>query len=361
MKNSLRFLLSAAFVMSFFAFAFADATTTFYGYQWLRYDFQQYGGSYGSTTDTSNNTFLIPRTYLRWKIADPAAGYEGNITIDINNTNAGENFGNSIGAIDWASFLKFAYVDFTNIPFLSAYDARIRVGQQSVYFGTIDTWQYPAIESSIETVHNIVSPCDDGVSMVGKLPMGYGSYEAAVYNGTGYKDIAYDSTRNITDKAYDFSVRFTPIKEFYVRASYFHKLTSAFGATILGYNATALVAGGTLGPVEAFEEYVDCTDAGKYTAGSASGVSIGWESYLGITLTDLVELHLRIDTYDPDTRIHNNEQNTYIAGLNLNFMKNIVLQLDYELTENKFPFAGGAKDNNLTNNNQFISQLVWKW
>jgi hypothetical protein len=352
--------------MSFFAFAFADATTTFYGYQWLRYDFQQYGGSYGSTTATSNNTFSIPRTYLRWKIADPAAGYEGNITIDINNTNAGENSGKSMGvittgAIDWASWLKYAYVDFTNIPFLSAYDARIRAGQQSVYFGTIDTWQYPTVESSIENIHNIVSSCDDGVSLVGKLPMGYGSYEAAIYNGTGYKDTAYDSTQDITDKAYDFSIRFTPVNGFYARASYFHKLTSAFGAKTLGYNATAFVAGGTFGPVEAFEEYVDCVDASKYTAGSASGVSIGWESYLGITLTDLVELHLRIDTYDPDTRTHNNEQNTYIAGLNLNFMKNIVLQLDYELTENKFPFDGGARDNNLTNINQFISQLVWKW
>jgi hypothetical protein len=79
-----------------------------------------------------------------------------------------------------------------------------------------------------------------------------------------------------------------------------------------------------------------------------------------MNLTDLVELHLRIDTYDPDTKVARNEQNTYIAGVNLNLTKATVLQLDYELTENKFP-GSGAKDNNVTNNNQFISQIAWKW
>jgi hypothetical protein len=358
MKKALSFVLAAAFALSFFAFAFADVTTTFYGYQWLRYDYQAVGGSYGAPATGSNNTFSIPRTYLRWKVAGD--GYEGNITLDINNTNAGENSGKNMGAItmgsiDWASWLKYAYVEFNNIPYLSSIDAVIRAGQQAVYFGTIDTWQYPTVEKTIEDLHSFVSGCDNGVALVGKLPQGYGSYEAAIYNGTGYKDTAEDSTQDITDKAYDLSLNITPIAGLYVRGSYFKKLTNVFGSIAKNYSASAVVVGGATGPIEAFEEYVTCVGI----TGNV-GAAVGWESYLGMNLTDLVELHLRIDTYDPDTKVARNEQNTYIAGVNLNLTKATVLQLDYELTENKFP-GSGAKDNNITNNNQFISQIAWKW
>jgi hypothetical protein len=356
MKKALSFVLAAVFAVSFFVFAQADVTTTFYGFQWLRYDYQQYGGSYASTPSTSNNTFSIPRTYLRFKASDPDAGYEGNITMDINNTNNGE-----AGNIDWASWLKYAYVDFTKIPFLSDIGATVRAGQQAVYFGTIDTWQFPTIEKSIEDKNGVMNGCDNGVSIVGKIPSGFGTYQAAVYNGTGYKTIAYDSNQNITDKAYDLSVNLTPISNAYLRISYFHKLTNAINAMTQAYNATAIVLGGNAGPVEGFVEYLTANEGKNYVTGTSSGVIIGWESYVGVKLTDYLQMHLRVDTYDPDTRVHNNETNTYIAGFNVMLTKKTTLQLDYEFNGYKFPFAGGAKDNNITNNNQFISQLVWSW
>lgn len=373
MKKALSFILAAVFALTFFAFAFADVTTTFYGIQWLRYDYQVYGGSYGPATfaggNDSNNTFTIPRTYLRWKMAGD--GYEGNITLDINNTDGGENSGKNwskdlpgaltAGSIDWAIWVKKATVDFTNIPFLSSIDAAVRVGQQDVYFGTIDTWSYPTIEKAIEDKNGVISSADQGISIVGKMPQGLGAYELAVYNGTGYKTTALDSNQDITDKAYDISVLLTPIAGIYARASYYHRLTNPLGTKTYGYNASALVIGGASGPIEALVEYITANDASKYTAGSVSGVLTGWESYLGIKLTDMVQLVARIDTYDPDTRTHNNEVNTYIAGLNITLTNATVLQLDYQLDSNKFPFLGGAKDNNVTNNNQFLAQLVWKW
>jgi len=373
MKKVLSFVLAAVFALTFFAFAFADVTTSFYGYQWLRYDYQVYGGSYGPATDAggndSDNTFSIPRTYLRWKMSDPTAGYEGNLTLDINNTDSGENSGKNwskdlpgaitTGSIDWAIWVKNAYVDFTNIPLLSNIDALVRVGQQNVYFGTIDTWTYPTIEKSIEDKNGVISSADQGISLVGKIG-GWGGYEAAVYNGTGYKTIADDSNQDITDKAYDLSVLLTPFAGIYARASYYHRLTNPLGTKTYDYNASAVVVGAASGPIDAFVEYLTANDASKYAAG-ASGVLVGWESYLGIKLTNILQLHARIDTYDPDTRIHNNEVNTYIAGVNIDMTNATTLQLDYQLDANKYPFLGGAKDNNNSNNNQFLAQLVWKW
>ena len=237
----------------------------------------------------------------------------------------------------------------------------VRVGQQDVYFGTIDTWTYPTIEKAIEDKNSVISSADQGISLVGKLG-GWGAYEAAIYNGCGYKLLDYDANQDITDKAYDVSVLLTPIAGIYARASYYHKITTGFGAAkTLGYNASALVIGAASGPIDAFVEYLTANDASKYTAGSVSGVLVGWESYLGIKLTDMIQLHARIDTYDPDTRTHNNEVNTYIAGVNITMTNATTLQLDYQLDANKFPYLGGAKDNNNSNNNQFLAQLVWKW
>jgi hypothetical protein len=370
MKKAISFGLALAFVLTFFVAASAEPVSLFYGQQWDRYDYQVYGGSYAASTK-SNNTFTIPRTYLRYKLTDDSLGYEGNLTLDINNVNDGQNSkitvtgGNvtAAGGIDWAIWVKKASVDFKKIPFLSDIDAVIRVGQQDVYFGAIDTWQYPVIEKALEDKNGVVSSADQGIALLGKIPQGFGAYELAIYNGFGYKTTDNDATNgDITDKAYDASLLLTPIAGIYVRGSYFHKMTSIFNAKSMGYNATALVLGGASGPIEGFVEYVTDNIAKNYTAGSKSGVSVGVSGYIGFKLTDMVSLHLRMDEYNLDTRAKNDEINTYIAGVNLKLTPMTVLQLNYQLDANKFPSKfGGAGDNNLTNNNQFLSQLVWSW
>jgi hypothetical protein len=357
MKKALSATLAAVFVLSFFVFVSADVVTKFYGYEWLRYDYNVVGGSYAGSTG-SNNNFTIPRTYLRWKMTDESAGYEGNLTLDINNVNAGQATN-----IDWASWLKAASVDFTKVPFLSDIDALIRAGQQSVYYGTIDTWAYPVIEKAMEDKNGIVSSADQGIALVGKIPAGFGGYELAVYNGTGYKDVPNDGTSkgpNLTDKAYDASLLITPIAGLYARASYFHKVTSILNAhPTLGYDSTALVVGGATGPVEGFVEYVTLVDASKYSA-TASGVAVGVSGYIGIKLTDMVTLCGRVDTYNPDTTTKNDEKNMYTGGVNLKLNDKVTLQLDYQLDEYRYP-GHGANDNNNKNNNQWMSQIVWAW
>jgi hypothetical protein len=360
MKKGLSFVLVLAFALSCVAAVSAEPVAKFYGYDWLRYDYQVYGGSY-AVTPKSNNTFSIPRTYLRYKVADDAAGYEGNLTIDINNVNGGEVVvAGKGGSVDWASWVKNASVDFKKIPLLGDIDALIRVGQQNVYFGSIDTWQYPVIEKALEDKNGVVSSADQGISLIGKIPAGFGAYEVAVYNGTGYKTTAYDASQNITDKAYDASLLITPLAGIYVRGSYLHKLTNGIGAVTANYDATAAVLGGASGPIEGFVEYLVSDAAKNYVAGSKSGVAVGVSGYIGVKITDAISLHLRMDSYNPDTRAKNDEVNTYIAGANLKLTDATVLQINYQLDANKYP-GHGSGDNNLTNNNQFMTQLVWSW
>jgi hypothetical protein len=371
MKKAISMILAAAFVLSTALLVSAAVDTKFYGYEWLRYNYNVVGGSYSST---GSNYFSIPRTYIRWKFTDADTGYEGNLTIDINNTNAGQAVAavastitptNITGTIDWASWLKAAYVDFTKIPLLSDADMIIRVGQQSVYYGTIDTWAYPVIEKAIEDKQSIVSSADQGIALLGKIPMGFGSYELAVYNGTGYKDVPNDGTSkgpNLTDKAYDASLLITPLAGLYARASYFHKITSVLNAApTLGYNSTALVIGGATGPIEGFVEYVTLVNTANFKAGSQSGVSVGYSGYLGIKLTDMITICGRVDTYNKDTQVVRDDMNMYTAGVNLKLNDKITLQLDYQLDALKTPTNGGAKDNNVANTNQFMAQTVWAW
>jgi len=363
MKKAICVIFAAAILLSLTTFASAAVETKFYGYQWLRYNYNVTGGSYATA---GNNYFSIPRTYLRWKFTDADAGYEGNLTLDINNTNGGQGVTTTgvAGAIDWASWLKKASVDFTKIPFLSDIDALIRVGQQDVYFGTIDTWQYPVIEKAIEDKQSIVSSADQGIALIGKIPAGYGGYEMAIYNGTGYKDVPNDGTgaaANLTDKAYDASLLITPIAGLYARLSYFHKILSVLNAhPTLGYNSTAVVVGGATGPIEGFVEYVTLVNAKNYLAGTTSGVSVGVSGYLGIKLTDMFTLCGRVDTYNPDTQKKNDEKNMYTAGVNIKLADKITLQLDYQLDANRYP-GYGTGDNNLKNANQWMTQLVWNW
>jgi hypothetical protein len=362
MKKAIGSGLVLVFMFSFFAVVFAEPVSTFYGYQWLRYDYQVYGGSYGAVPAKSNNTFSIPRTYLRFKVADEAAGYEGNLTIDINNSNGGQGVTTTgvAGAIDWASWVKNGSVDFKKIPFLSDIDTVLRVGQQGVYFGAVDTWQYPVIEKAMEDKNGVVSSADQGIALIGKIPAGYGAYELGVYNGTGYKTTAFDAAQNITEKAYVGSLLFTPIAGIYVRGSFLHKSTNNIASSEAAYNATAIVLGGATGPIEGFVEYLTDNISKNYAAGSRSGVAVGVSGYLGVKLSDVVSVHLRADTYNPDTRVINDEVNTFIAGVNLKLTGVTLLQINYQLDKNVHTLHGAA-DNNKTNNNQLLTQLVWSW
>jgi hypothetical protein len=365
MKKVLGLVL--AFVLASFAVVFAEPVTTFYGYQWLRYENKVVGSGVDNKVDTS--MFSIPRTYLRFKVAD--TGYEGNITLDINNTANGEGVNttavtytatNVAGAIDWASWLKYASVDLTKVPGLEQIDAQLRVGLQKIYFGTIDTWEYPLIDKDPIDRAGIVSSADTGISILGRIPAGYGSYELAVYSGSGYKKLDTNA-----EKMYDASLLITPISGIYFRGSYVHNITSDLLATpTLDFNATSAVVGYGSGPFEGWTEYYTRFDRSK-TSASASGVLVGWASYVGLKLTDALQVNAMWMQNNPDTKVVRDDRNVWQFGVNYKLAGDaVLLQLGYELDQLKFPNNAAGKGNSTNdagtaNLNYIWSQIKWSW
>ena len=368
MKKVISFGLALVFVLSFFVIASAEPVVKFYGYQWLRYESKVVGSSVDNAIDTS--LFSIPRTYLRLKVTD--TGYEGNITLDINNVAGAQGVSQSFtavtytttavtGTIDWAAWLKYASVDFTKVPGLEQIDAQLRVGIQKVYFGTLDVWEYPLIDKEPVDRNGIASSADFGAAIVGRLPNGFGQYELAAFSGSGYKKIDTNA-----EKMYNASLLITPLPGIYMRGSYIHNITSALGAAVTkDFNATAAVVGYASGPIEGWTEYMTRFDASK-ASGSASGVLVGWSSYLGINLSDSIQLNAMWMQNNPDTKVVRDDRNVWQAGINYKLNEAVLLQFGYEVDQLKFPNNAVGKGNSTNdtgtaNLNYFWAQTKWSW
>ncbi|MCE5301042.1 MAG: hypothetical protein LLG37_09275 [Spirochaetia bacterium] len=352
MKKVTAVLAAMIVVLSFSAMASAAVDSKFYGYQWVRYQFYQEGAS--AVSLTASSTFSIPRTYLRWKVTDAELGYSGNLTLDVNMTKGGQEN----QKIDWAAWMKYGYVELTNIPMLKDADITVRLGQQKVYFGTIDSWEYPMIEKNIDDKLKVCSSADMGVALDGNIPGGWGNYQLALYNGIGYKNL--DSNM---EKAYNASLLVTPIPGIYVRGSYLQQITSALGMSgnsVKDKRATAVVVGGATGPIEGSVEYlVSCDDSAA--SASKTGVTVGVSTYLGVKVINPVSVHLRWDTWNPDTKAVRDEMNMIAVGTNVQLAgTGVVLQLNYQLEQPQFP-DGGSNNLMKKNKNTWTAQAVWNF
>lgn len=369
MKAAKRFGLAIVFMSAFFVFACAEPVTKFYGYQWLKYENKVVGSAVDNKVDLSS--FSVPRTYLRLKVTD--TGYEGNITLDINNTAGAQGVNTTVinitptvvtGSIDWAAWLKYASLDLTKIPGLEQIDAQLRIGIQKVYFGTLDTWEYPLIDKEPVDRAGIASSADFGVSIIGRLPAGFGSYELATFSGSGYKKLDTNA-----EKMYNASLLVTPLPGIYVRGSYIHNITSDLGAVhsaITDFNASAVVLGYASGPIEGWTEYMTRFDAKSAVAGLKSGVLVGWSSYLGVNITDAVQVNAMWMQNNPDTKVQRDDRNIWQLGVNYKLFDAVLLQFTYELDQLKMPvkaFGFGNSSNNTdsANLNYFWLQTKWSW
>ncbi len=325
-------LLIAVFFV-FTVFSMAAVETKFYGFQWIKYNL-----SYTGASQTSS-TFCIPRTYLRWKMKDAEMGWEGNLTLDVNNDQYGQEVTTtaSTGNLDWAAFIKHGYVVLNKIPLLSDAGISLKVGLQPTYYGVIDTWWSPLIERCVEDIRGVISAADQGIIIDGTIPAGFGSYQAGIYNGTGYRKMESDFEKMALAR-----VIITPIKEAYLRASYFRNIT---GGKLTA--STDFVIGGAVGPVDGFAEYV--VKAGDIT-------SIGWSGYLNYNITDPLSFMIRYDNWKADTRQANVQEHVYIAGINYKIMgENVLLQLNYQM--NNLSLGSGVN----TYKTQYLAQIKWSW
>jgi len=358
MKGQKMFLMVVA-IMAFFAVGlFAEVKTKFYGYQWLRYTDVILGADIQQDSGIS-----IPRTYLRWKMEDKDAGWVGEITLDILSEKGGQIVDTKTstttptsiaGKVDFAIWPKYAYVDFLNIPLLKDIDAKLRVGQQKNYFGTVELWEYPLIEKTITDLRKVISSADLGIALLGDLPEGYGQYELAMHNGSGYKNLEAN-----VEKQWTASLMILPLNGLMIRGSYMLNNSAAHGTAEKTKRASDFVVQYNVGilpiPVQVLGEYVVVTDPSNGGSGK-SGCSVGYMIYSQIDILEWLQLALRYDNWNPDTYKTNDELNLYIAGINIKINENNLLQLNYQLEQPQFGDYAPTK-----HKNTWMAQLKWSW
>jgi len=342
------------------------------GYQWDRY-----AATYTDRSETGSG-FSIQRTYITTQVK--GTDYEGRLTLDINNNQYGEIVNATAlpaqGSVDWAIWVKYGYADLTNLPCFKMADIKLRIGLQPVYFGEIDTWQYPTIEKTVEDILSLVSSGDQGMAVLGNLPMGYGDYQIEVTNGAGYKKVESNLGKQITG-----SINIIPISGIGIRYSYLSNNTGEDGLNAMGQPSAlfaanevqALELNYATGPIEG---YLEGVQSESKDSAATSGILQAVSAYLGVKVIDQAQVVLRYDETNPDTKGSKNLQsayapyNRYIAGVNYFLTKNCTLQFDYEMVQEKIK---GSKVNAISagplspigainsNANQLLAQLVWGW
>ena len=341
------------------------------GYQWDRYT-----ATYTDNSETGSG-FSIPRTYITTQLKSD--DYEGRLTLDINNNQYGEIVNAAAlpaqGSVDWAIWVKYGYVDLINMPEFKVADLKLRIGLQPVYFGEIDTWQYPTIEKTVEDLLSLVSGGDQGLAVLGNLPMGYGDYQIEFTNGAGYKKVENNDGKQITA-----SINIVPLPGIGIRYSYLSNNTGEDGLTygqpsklFAANEVEGLAINYSTGPIEG---YLQAIQAETKDSATTSGILQACSAYLGVKVIDQAQVVLRIDTINPDTKADKNlasgsaPYNRYIAGINYFIAKNCTFQLDYEMTQEKIkgskvnPITAGPLDSiaaNASNANQILAQMVWGW
>ena len=326
---------------------------SFNGYQWLRY-----------TAGYDNQKFIksafsVERTYITTKVK--ADDYEAELTLDMPNTQYGQVVNAAAvpaqGAVDWASWVKSAFVDFKTLPLLKEADIRIRLGVQKSYFGTIDTWSYQLIDKAMEDTLKVADSANQGIALIGTIPFGFGDYQVAMYNGNGYKKIEDNLGKMLMG-----SINVVPLVGISVRGSYAvnnigeNRWTDGAPDTKL-YQQTsrgAVVISLASGPIESYFEGLE--QQTKKATGK-SGILQGFSGYLGVKIMDPLQICLRFDTINPDTEVERDEYNVYYAGVNYKIQEKVLLQVNYQLTQEK---ASNYQAKAVTNN-LLMTQVKWEY
>jgi len=336
--------------LTFLAFFSADAKAEvemkFYGHQWLRYEYVFSGA------DPVSNSFYVPRTYLRMNVKDFDAGFEGYLTLDINNDKNGQKVTATASAdsVDWEIWVKYGYISLSKLPLLSDAGMTLQAGVIPVYFGVVGTWPYTVIEKAVEDRMKYMGSADQGIALSGKFPVNWGGYEAALYNGSGVKKMEDNA-----EKGYLFNVKVSPVQEVYAQVSFYRTLTNTHGSPAERYDTTAAVLGVKLGDFETFAQYV-VKNSSKDNIGGNSGTGEAYSALAVYNLGKKLSFAIRYDMRDPDTFARKDELNTFIAGVNFGIAGELaLLQLNYQLDAPKFRGTGKK------NENKYMAQVKWNW
>ena len=134
-------------------------------------------------------------------------------------------------------------------------------------------------------------------------------------------------------KAYGASVSIKPLIEgLLIRGSYYYNYD------IEQENDTSLVIQYKADGNEAYVQYLVSTKPGK---GTGEGIS----AMLARQLIDVLQLVVRFDTWNPDTRVVDDETNSYMAGVNIKVKENLSIALNYDMTQAKVGGTGTPTTN----------------
>ena len=334
---------------------------------WSRWTMTSGTGVVDNSSIIKANGIALERGYVDMK-SKFSESISTRFTVDIFSTDAQK---------DGAGLkLKYAFVDFADL--LPIPDAKLSVGLQKVYFGSIYDWDYSLIGKAPVDEYKLASSADYGISINGHLPSGLGQYALAAYNGEGYKKYGANLKGNNRFEGLA-NLRLTPVTGLTLGASVMTNSAERekdinTDLPVPGYQtqvlADALVRY-VVGPVDIMAEFYNQSveypndDSKDY---SASGISIIPIFNLRNYLDHDIQILARYDRWDAtDNKADKHLSNAITAGINYNFMHNdsyvpaIQLQLNatkksYDEDESAAAYADELKDSFT-----IMAQLKWRF
>ncbi len=343
--------------------------TSLGGEMWSRWTLSQGRSPADSSSVWTNNSMALERGYI-----DLKTKFSGDIssrfTVDLFSTDALK---------DGAGIkLKYAFVDFGNIIPLK--DAKLSVGLQKVYFGSIYDWDYTLIGKAPVDEYKLASSADYGISVNGYLPAGWGTYALGIYNGEGYKKYG-DNLKDNVRAEYLANLRIIPVAGVTLGASMMtnsveREKAIATDVAVPGYQEQLLMdalARFVYGPADILVEYLYKDVEYSNVAGggmdySARGISIIPVLNLKDYVAKDIQLTARYDRWDETDNSSNKHLLTAITGgINYNFMhsdgSNPALQLQLNATQKTYDEneSAAAYANKLKDSFTLMAQLKWRF
>jgi len=295
------------------------------------------------------NKFSLNRGYLNFKF-DLSPEVFFRVTPDITRKSDG----------DFELRLKYLYVEFHK--FLAAYPSlKVKMGQfQGAWLDHEEhLWTYRVQGTMMIEREHFMNSANLGVDFEGKLPAGYGEWQALVCNGEGYHSDEVNKYKSVQARLtlhplpgneWTEGLELTAFTFFGAKDDHTARNMYDF---LLGYKyKDKLFVGAEYLLTHGSDHYV--MQAGKYNL-NGGGVSVlGWAR---LPFFEPVRLMARWDHFDHDLDSPDNTFNRYIYGVSYDINKYVTILLDGERTTT-YSYKGGYNKAAYPDENLFKADVL---